>query len=251
MGKNLRGGYKLIPLMIDLYALAQSQQSATIDGIEDKIKSTKKHIVLTGLLINGELQNDICKEYIEDDNGLNFVDVYGYNILIDGSDITISEHTSLSVVANPTLAGTEADLTGLEVNGTKYKVPAKVSANPSPAGSTELTGLQIGSDKYKISGGTKLYKHTISFSGGNTMLCIASTNSTVFQNIIDNLIKIIRVSGSTLGDIIDIYGYNSFPSSSKATEKYYDSEAQKTFVVFNSNVNFTDLTISDDTVEAL
>lgn len=29
-----------------------------------------------------------------------------------------------TVVANPTLAGTEADLTGLQVGDTKYKVPA-------------------------------------------------------------------------------------------------------------------------------
>ena len=56
------------------------------------------------------------------------------------------------VEANPTLVGTEAALTGLEVDGTKYKVeqPTDVVANPTLAGSeATLTGLQVGTTKYK------------------------------------------------------------------------------------------------------
>lgn len=49
------------------------------------------------------------------------------------------------VVANPTLSGSESDLTGLEVAGTKYKVPTGGSG-----------------------GGTQLYKHTILFNRTST-----------------------------------------------------------------------------------
>ena len=58
--------------------------------------------------------------------------------------------------ANPTLAGTEAALAGLEVNGTKYKVnqPTTVVANPTLAGTeADLSGLQVGSTKYKVPSG--------------------------------------------------------------------------------------------------
>ena len=57
------------------------------------------------------------------------------------------------VTANPTLAGTEAALTGLEVGDTKYKVeqPINVVANPTLAGTeAALEGLQVGNTKYKV-----------------------------------------------------------------------------------------------------
>lgn len=61
------------------------------------------------------------------------------------------------VVANPTLAGTEPDLTGLQVGDDKYKVPdpgTTVVANPTLAGTeSDLVGLQVGDTKYKISAG--------------------------------------------------------------------------------------------------
>ncbi len=75
------------------------------------------------------------------------------------------------VVANPVLAGTESDLTGLEVAGTKYKVPTgggtEVVANPSLAGTeSDLTGLEVAGTKYKVptggsGGGTQLYLHVL------------------------------------------------------------------------------------------
>ena len=60
------------------------------------------------------------------------------------------------VVANPTLAGTEAALTGLEVDGTKYKVnqPTTIEGNPAGAGGgSALTGLKIGDTVYKVRDG--------------------------------------------------------------------------------------------------
>ena len=61
------------------------------------------------------------------------------------------------VVANPTLAGTEADLTGIQVGETKYKVPnpgTTVVANPTLAGTeSDLVGLQVGDTKYKVPAG--------------------------------------------------------------------------------------------------
>lgn len=65
------------------------------------------------------------------------------------------------VEANPTLAGTESDLTGLKIEDTAYKIPTPttVVANPTLAGTeADLEGLQVGDTKYKISsGGGDLY----------------------------------------------------------------------------------------------
>ena len=73
------------------------------------------------------------------------------------------------VVANPTLAGTEGDLTGLQVGDTKYKVPEVINvvANPTLEGTEDpLTSLQVGDTKYK----NKFYHHHIKFNGYNQNL---------------------------------------------------------------------------------
>ena len=49
-----------------------------------------------------------------------------------------------SVIANPTLVGTEALLTGLEVDGTKYKVPSGGSGDIPVATSETLGGIKTG-----------------------------------------------------------------------------------------------------------
>lgn len=55
-----------------------------------------------------------------------------------------------TVVANPTLVGTEADLTGLQVGSTKYKV-STAKANPTLVGTeTTLTALEINGVKYQF-----------------------------------------------------------------------------------------------------
>lgn len=61
------------------------------------------------------------------------------------------------VVANPTLAGTEYPLTGIEVDGTKYKVnqPIDVEGNPAGVGGgSALTGLKIGNSVFKVRDGS-------------------------------------------------------------------------------------------------
>lgn len=88
MLKNLRGGYKLIPLLISL-----AVGSVTVDKVYNSIKSTKKRIVLTGLSIDGELKNDISVDVIEEEDGLHINNVYGYDLLIKSDDsIVISEY---------------------------------------------------------------------------------------------------------------------------------------------------------------
>ena len=69
----------------------------------------------------------------------------------------VADSQGTVVTANPTLVGTESDLTGLEVDGTKYAVPqgTEVVANPTLVGDEEdLESIQIGNTKYKISGGS-------------------------------------------------------------------------------------------------
>ena len=96
------------------------------------------------------------------------IEVTDEDLMMYGEDITeiIDEITKnytgggggTTVVANPTLAGTESDLTGLQVGETKYKVDTgtNVVANPELEGGEDaLTSLQVGNTKYAIqSGGT-------------------------------------------------------------------------------------------------
>lgn len=86
----------------------------------------------------------------------------------------VTDYIEGQVEANPTLAGTEASLTGLQVGDTKYKVeqPTTIVANPDPAGETELTGLQIGDTKYKVGGGKQLYMHNIYMSDNSTFMVL-------------------------------------------------------------------------------
>ena len=183
MGKNLRGGYKLISMLISL-----AVGSVIISGVYDAITSTKKRIVLTGLKIDGQIQKDISVEVDKADDGLHISNVYGYDLLIASNDsITISEHKVLSVIANPTLAGTEASLTGLEVDGTKYKVPeagSQVVANPTLAGTeASLTGLEVDGTKYKVPESLKLYLHTIAVNDESeifpkiSLLCLSTIST--------------------------------------------------------------------------
>ena len=109
-------------------------------------------------------------------------------------DLDTKSGTKLvAVSANPTLAGTEADLTGLEVDGTKYKVSSgggsgtTVVANPTlQGGEADLTSITIGNTNYAIpsgSGGGKEYIHKISLSStvfGDYSLVIKNQNNTPF-----------------------------------------------------------------------
>ena len=93
-----------------------------------------------------------------------------FNRVIEGdlelSSADKSNNGITKVVANPTLAGTEAGLEGLEVNGTKYSVKkgAVAGVEGAPSG-TLATVLGLDSNgklaKGSVSGGTKLYKHDI------------------------------------------------------------------------------------------
>ena len=81
----------------------------------------------------------------------------GSGISINNGEIANTAQ-GVNVVANPTLAGTEASLTGVQVGSTKYKVeqPTTVVANPSGSASTDLTKIQIGSTNYNVAGGTEV-----------------------------------------------------------------------------------------------
>lgn len=102
------------------------------------------------------------------------------------------------VVANPTLAGTENALTGIQVGSTKYKVeqPINVVANPTLAGTeSDLTGLEVGNTKYKIGGGKQLYKHIIMINSntlGTQNLLIEIINDSATQFTITTLATYIR-----------------------------------------------------------
>lgn len=85
------------------------------------------------------------------------------------SDYTFVTSGYLDILPNPALAGTES----------------------------ALTGLQVGSDKYKVSGGTKLYKHTIAVENGGLFAYISpSATEKDFDNVLS--FWIVGIGGSSL-----------------------------------------------------
>lgn len=114
-------------------------------GISDKVLGGK--CIIRGY-VDGE-NTEYIPINISDDyttyfriSGFNLSDRYiaGYFYNVEADDISLS------------------DMYSYEEN---FNVP-KVVANPTLAGDEDvITGLQIGDTKYKVGGGTKLYKHTL------------------------------------------------------------------------------------------
>lgn len=112
------------------------------------------------------------------------------NVAIDGKVVNATSidswNAATEVIANPELAGNEDVLTGLEVDGTKYKVPegTVVEANPElSGGESNLSSLQVGDIKYAVPQGgssvdsTPLFSGQLDFSTDNVILpTVASYN---------------------------------------------------------------------------
>ena len=162
------------------------------------------------------------------------------------------------VVANPVLAGTESDLTGLEVAGTKYKVPTgggtEVVANPSLAGTeSDLTGLEVAGIKYKVpsggsGGGTQLYAHHIIIFnvGFDVEFTMYSTVSNAFT--IDSWVQYLEPFGSlNVSGVFTDRGQNkSYPLTT------IDAHPRVAYILNNEEVSeLIDATKFDDTVTPL
>ena len=93
------------------------------------------------------------------------------------------------VIANPTLAGTETELTGLSVNGTKYKVP---------------TGGSGGG------GGTKIYRHAMQFEA-------TITETEINAETISTGLNFSTTPGRIL--FVTLYSISSNPATNIATAK--------------------------------
>lgn len=81
-------------------------------------------------------------------------DINNLSNKVEALETTIGEKSA--VAANPTLEGTETELTGLTVDGTSYKVPSggegtTVEANPNSSASTELTKIKVADTIYSVS----------------------------------------------------------------------------------------------------
>lgn len=132
--------------------------------VVNKITGTQKHSYKVSYKENNV---GMCLTYIDASVSETVsYDKTGDNWVYNSTDVTLLGGTE--VIANPTLAGTEADLTGLQVGENKYKVPEVINvvANPTLAGTeTDLTSLQVGDTKYAIpqgsGGGATLYQHNI------------------------------------------------------------------------------------------
>lgn len=130
-------------------------------------------------------------------------------------DAAVEKAGDLSKVeANPTLAGTEAALTGLEVGETKYKVkqPINVAANPTLAGTeAALEGLQVGDTKYKVDQPVVVVECTATVDSQNSVLRIVS-NNTLPKSIVFNESKILvfSIPVDDLAPLIPISIFNAY-----------------------------------------
>ena len=104
---------------------------------------------------------------------------------------------SNQVVANPTLAGTEATLEAIKIGDTSYKLSI-TTANPTLAGTeTNLTGLEVNNVKYKM---PDLFQHIIYITNTlNTTERIIVKEENNSSEAIDTLEKFVNYFYSKLG----------------------------------------------------
>ena len=150
------------------------------------------------------------------------------------------EYIEGQVKANPTLAGTEAGLTGLEVGGTKYKVeqPINVVANPTLAGTeADLEGIEIGDTKYKIGGGKQLYQHNITaFDASNSnRLIVKIINDSNTPFTFSSLVSFLKTNGFIRTTVSPYYQQNTYQASGQ-----WFNDSNKWCVI-------TEINYSDDT----
>lgn len=159
-------------------------------------------------------------------------------------DLDTKSGTKLvAVSANPTLAGTEADLTGLEVDGTKYKIS---SGGGSSTPLLEDIVDSKGNKRFVEGYGTPLTKQGFtssyckwSLSGTHLMIVLAaSIDANVYigqdpsylakyelPSYITN--KIYPVSSGSMGDVIEIKSlvlYDANATSQQITTCYFKKE---------------------------
>ena len=124
-----------------------------VDGIDDAIEkigeiNTKLNNVYTKTQADALYDEKIAKTDIVDTTGDSSSKVM--------NQAAVTSAINARVKANPALTGSEADLSALEVGGTKYKVPqggtgTEVEANPALSGSeADLTAIKVGGTKYKV-----------------------------------------------------------------------------------------------------
>lgn len=89
MGKNYKGGYKIVSLM--LVSLMAGMETATIEGIYERIESSyQKPILLSGIVVGGVEKNDVFVQPVVEGNEYVLENVYGLDIHVNSDDeITI------------------------------------------------------------------------------------------------------------------------------------------------------------------
>jgi len=106
--------------------------------------------VINGYLHDGKFyEEDTYQTEITAEEGKIYVDL-ATNLTYRWSGLAYIQVGGVTVEANPTLVGTEPELTGLQIGNAKYKIKT-VEANPTLLGTEDyLTGLQVGDTKYKV-----------------------------------------------------------------------------------------------------
>lgn len=149
----------------------------------------------------------------------------GKALVVDSEGKIVPGEAGTKVVANPTLAGTEAALTGLEVGTTKYKVnqPINVEANPVLTGNEPIMGsIRIGLTSYALPGqaieapesfitriNTALAGMATALMGDNkyhTTAINVQTTDTDFEEILNYILKLERSFSETAVTYTDCGG---------------------------------------------
>lgn len=139
------------------------------------------------------------------------------------------------VIINPTLAGTEANATGIEVDGTKYKI-SEVKANPTLAGTEEnLTGVEVDGTKYKVPETKKLYYHLVGLNDSTYLayLNIISSRQTAY-------ISMEQIAQDLYFDTDNIYPFpacGQFAPGERVNNAYFEENKDQWTVVLSSGTS--------------
>ena len=166
MKQSFKGGYILVSLgLIEL----STEYQGSIDY--ERISRTKKHIVLTGIKVDGEIMPDVCVKPQYGVGTVFFENVYGFDIGIhtDNSvDVDVHEETP-NVEKAP--SGTLSKMLGLDASGKVVKGDLIPNVEEAESGTpVSMLGLDEDGDVVKSSvpsSGIKLYEHDITITLNN------------------------------------------------------------------------------------
>lgn len=172
-----KGGYRLVSLK-----LIELSTMTACAGLYQAIESSHdKPLCLCDILVSGAKKNNVYITAIKGTNKYTLKHIYGYNLEVTNEDVVTISQDSEGIELPVPEASDDGKIVGVNVQG-KYVLKPSVEDQVAQAQSGTIQDV-LGLDsqgkliKGAVSGGTKLYLHTL-----NDNVRVISTRATAYTN---------------------------------------------------------------------